>query len=243
VIFTDVAGFTTFAEGRHPEELAAIVNAYFDGLCAAVFDHGGLVNAFLGDGMLAFFGAPLRQPDHADRAIAAAFEIEIFAERFSAEQQARGIAFGHTRVGVHSGFAFVGNVGARERLQYTALGDMLNTASRLEGLNKAIGTRICASSDVVEKCRNYQFRPIGDFIVKGRRDPTQVFAPIDPQRYRPEWIGRYDTAFRQLEAQTPEAAEQFAGLYDEDPDDPCVAFHYHRLIEGETGTVIEMHDK
>ena len=243
VIFTDVAGFTTFSEGRDPEELAQVCNAYFDGLCAAVFKHGGLVNAFLGDGMLAFFGAPLRQPDHADRAIAAAFEIEIFAENFCAEQNARGIEFGHTRIGVHSGFAFVGNVGARERLQYTALGDMLNTASRLEGLNKAIGSRICASSDVAEKCRNYQFRPIGAFIVKGRHDPTLVFAPIDPQRHGPEWISRYELAFRQLEAQTPEAAEHFAALYSEDPEDPCVAFHHHRLMEGETGALIEMRDK
>ena len=134
-------------------------------------------------------------------------------------------------------------MGARERLQYTALGDMLNTASRLEGLNKAIGSRICASSDVAEKCRNYQFRPIGAFIVKGRHDPTLVFAPIDPQRHGPEWISRYELAFRQLEAQTPEAAEHFAALYSEDPEDPCVAFHHHRLMEGETGALIEMRDK
>ncbi len=243
VIFTDVAGFTTFSEGRDPEVLATIVNAYFDGLCAAVFKHGGLVNAFLGDGMLAFFGAPLQQPDHADRAIAAAFEIESFAEKFSAEQNARGVPFGHTRVGVHSGFAFVGNVGARERLQYTALGDMLNTASRLEGLNKAIGTRICASSETAKKCQQYQFRPVGAFIVKGRHDPTDVFAPIDPQRYPPEWIRRYELAFCELQAQPLEAAQHFAALYREDPEDPCVAFHYRRLMAGETGTVIEMHEK
>ena len=243
VIFTDVAGFTTFSEGRDPEVLATIVNAYFDGLCAAVFKHGGLVNAFLGDGMLAFFGAPLQQPDHADRAIAAAFEIEFFAEKFSAEQNARGVPFGHTRVGVHSGFAFVGNVGARERLQYTALGDMLNTASRLEGLNKAIGTRICASSETAKKCQQYQFRPVGAFIVKGRHDPTDVFAPIDPQRYPPEWIRRYELAFCELQAQPLDAAQHFAALYREDPEDPCVAFHYRRLMAGETGTVIEMHEK
>lgn len=243
VIFTDVAGFTTFSEGRDPEVLATIVNAYFDGLCAAVFKHGGLVNAFLGDGMLAFFGAPLQQPDHADRAIAAAFEIERFAENFSVEQNARGVPFGHTRVGVHSGFAFVGNVGARERLQYTALGDMLNTASRLEGLNKAIGTRICASSETVKKCQQYQFRPVGAFIVKGRHDPTEVFAPIDPQRYPAEWISRYELAFGELQAQPREAAAHFAALYGEDPDDPCVAFQHQRLMAGETGTVIEMHKK
>ena len=92
-------------------ELATIVNAYLDGLCAAVFKHGGLVNSFQGDGMLAFFGAPHHQPDHADRAIAAAFDIETFAEKFHVEQTARGVEFGHTRVGAHSGLAFVGNVG------------------------------------------------------------------------------------------------------------------------------------
>jgi len=70
-----------------------------------------------------------------------------------------------------------------------------------------------------------------------------VFAPIDPQRYRPEWISRYEFAFRQLEAQTPEAAEHFAALYSDDPGDPCVAFHHRRLMEGETGALIEMHDK
>jgi adenylate cyclase len=242
-IFTDVAGFTTFSEARDPEELAQIVNEYFDGLCAAVHRHGGLVNAFIGDGMLAFFGAPQQQPDHADRAIAAALDIETFGEKFHAEQNARGIEFGHTRVGVHTGFAFVGNVGAREKLQYTALGDMLNTASRLEGLNKAIGSRICVSSDIVAKCRRYQFRPISAFIVKGRRDPTEVFAPIDPERYGPEWIQRYRLAFSALEAHDPEAAAQFAALYRDDPQDPCVAFHYHRLAEGESGTLIEMQEK
>ena len=161
----------------------------------------------------------------------------------SAEQNARGIEFGHTRIGLHCGFVFVGNVGARNRLQYTALGDVLNTASRLEGLNKAIGSRICASSDIADKCRNYQFRPIGAFIVKGRTESTEVFAPIDPQRHRPEWISRYEFAFRQLEARTAEAAEHFAELYSEDPEDPCVAFHHRRLMEGETGALIEMHDK
>jgi len=242
-IFTDVANFTTFSESRDPEELAAIVNQYFDGLCAAVFKHGGLVNAFLGDGMLAFFGAPQQQLDHADRAVAAALDIETFGNRFCAEQNARGVAFGHTRVGVHSGHAFVGNVGARERLQYTALGDMLNTASRLEGLNKAIGSRVCASSEIVKNCRKFEFRRIGAFVVKGRRDATEVFAPVDPQRYDSDWIERYTLALARLEANATDAEEHFADLHGEDPADPCVAFHYRRLQEGETGTLIEMHEK
>jgi adenylate cyclase len=243
VIFTDVAGFTGFAEGRDPEEVATITNAYFDGVCAAVFKHGGLVNSFQGDGVLAFFGAPQAQADHADRAIGAALEIEKFADKFQAEQRARGVDFGHTRIGVHSGLAFVGNVGARDRLQYTAQGDVLNTASRLEGLNKATGTRIAVSGDTAARCRACPLRPLGSFIVKGRHEPTEVFTPVDPQRHDADWIARYNLAFGQLKAQSPEASEQFRTLHREDPEDACVAFHYNRLAGGETGALIEMHEK
>src|SRR5580700_5950319 len=129
VIFTDVASFTTFSEGVDPERLASILNEYLEGVCAAIFAHGGLVNAFLGDGVLAFFGAPQPQVDHADRAVAAAFDIDRFTQRFSEEQRAQGLNFLHTRIGIHTGFAFVGNIGSHSQrhLQYTALGDILNT--------------------------------------------------------------------------------------------------------------------
>jgi adenylate cyclase len=178
VLFTDVAGFTTFSEARDPVELADITNQYLEGVCAAIFAHEGLVNAFMGDGVLAFFGAPQEQPDHADRAVAAAaLAIDRFAEDFRAGQQRRGVAFGHTRIGVHTGFAFVSNIGTRQRLQYTALGDMLNTGSRLEGLNKVIGSRVCVSRDVAAKCRRHRFRRVGDFIVKGRTAATPVMCP------------------------------------------------------------------
>jgi adenylate cyclase len=96
----------------------------------------------------------------------------------SAKQEARGIHFGHTRIGVHTGIAMVGNVGTRSRLKYSALGDMLNTGSRLEGLNKTIGTRICVSGEIVGKAQRHRFRPIGSFVVKGRHAATDVFEPL-----------------------------------------------------------------
>src|SRR5215831_1116405 len=147
VLFTDVAGFTTTCETMEPEVLANICNHYFEGVCTAIFEHGGMVNEFIGDAVLAFFGVPHTQTDHADRAIAAALSIDQFAQRFSAEQKARGVDFGHTRIGVHTGTAMVGNIGTRARLKYGALGDMLNTGARLDGLNKTIGTRILVSGD------------------------------------------------------------------------------------------------
>ena len=243
VLFTDVASFTTFSEGVDPERLAGILNEYLEGVCAAIFASGGLVNAFLGDGVLAFFGAPQAQSDHADRAVAAAFEIDGFAQQFSADQRARGVNFLHTRIGIHTGFAFVGNVGSRERLQYTALGDVLNTASRLEGLNKAIGTRICVSGDIAKKLSRYRCRPIGAFVVKGRHGATEVYEPINLERYSAEWIERYVAAYRALEVNDPLAAKLLSRLHLDDGGDPCVAFHIDRLAAGETGVLTEMHEK
>ena len=243
VIFTDVASFTTFSEGIDPERLASTLNDYLAGVCAAIFANGGLVNAFLGDGVLAFFGAPVPQADHADRAVAAAFDINRFAQRFSDEQRARGVNFLHTRIGIHTGDAFVGMVGSHEKLQYTALGDVLNTASRLEGLNKAIGTRICVSGEVANALTRYQCRPIGAFIVKGRHGATEVFEPIDPDRYSTGWVERYQAAYHALEIDDPQAQLLMTRLHDDDGDDPCVTFHIERLAAGETGVLTEMHEK
>jgi adenylate cyclase len=243
VLFTDVAGFTTLSENVPPEFLSTLCNDYFDGVCGAIFEQGGMVNEFIGDAVLAFFNAPLEQPDHADRAVSAALAIEKFASRFSAEQKSRGVDFGHTRIGVHSGEAIVGNVGTRQRLKYSALGDMLNTGSRLEGLNKKIGSRICVSGETVARSKRHHFRPVGTFVVKGRRSGTEVFEPLATTDQESDRLDRYEAAFRALGAEKPEAAELFAALRRDYPEDPCVCFHCHRLADGESGTTIVMTEK
>jgi len=243
VLFTDVGAFTTLSESVEPEFLATLCNDYFDGVCAAIFAEGGMVNEFIGDAVLAFFGAPIDQPDHADRAVSAALAVDTFARRFSAEQEARGIHFGHTRIGVHTGIAIVGNVGTRSRLKYSALGDMLNTGSRLEGLNKTTGTRICVSGEIVSKAQRHRFRSIGSFVVKGRQAATDVFEPLAPEGLKGDRIDRYEAAFRMMMGGLPEAAEQFAALQRDYPEDPCVAFHCQRLAAGERGTLIVMAEK
>jgi adenylate cyclase len=243
VLFTDVASFTTLSEEIEPEFLSSLCSEYFEGVCAAIFEQGGLVNEFIGDAVLAFFGAPHPQPDHADRAVSAALGIDAFASRFSAEQRARGINFLHTRIGVHTGAAMVGNFGSRSRLKYSAQGDMMNTGSRLEGLNKTIGTRICVSGDIVRKSQRHHFRPIGAFVVKGRHGATEVFEPLGSGRYRGDLLARYEAAFRAVETGRPEAVEQFTALRNDYPEDPCVAFHCQRLAAGESGTLIVMTEK
>jgi len=239
----DVAAFTTLSDTIEPEVLPAIYNDYFEGVCTAVFNEGGMVTEFVGDAVLAFFGAPHVQADHADRAVSAALVIDEFAQGFCAEQRARGVEFGHTRIGVHTGTAMVGNIGTRARLKYGAQGDLLNTGSRLDGLNKTIGTRVCVSGEVVRKARRHSFRPIGAFVVKGRQGATEVFEPIDPRFSDADEIDRYRIAFRALEAGQPEGGELFEALHREKPDDPCVSFHCRRLAAGETGTLIVMTEK
>jgi adenylate cyclase len=243
VIFTDIANFTTLSETMDPEELAALLNQYFAGACGAVFGQGAYVYEFIGDAILAFFNAPHDQPDHADRAVDAALALDAFAFGFREAQLKQGRDFGITRVGVHTGVALVGNIGTPDRLKYTALGDMLNTGSRLEGLNKIIGTRVCVSGDTVHKSERHRFRRIGEFVVKGRHGAVSVFAPLSPESGTIDQLERYQAALDALDAGDPDAGELFAALHRDFPDDPCVAFHHRRLAGGEIGALIVMAEK
>lgn len=240
VMFTDIAGFTTLAETLPAEAVAALLRDYFDGVCAAVLNCGGLLSVFHGDGLQVLFGAPRRQEDHADRAVDAALGIDAFARRFSAEQRRRSVPFGETRIGVHTGTALVGNVGTRARLNYGAVGDMVNTASRLEGLNKWVGTRIAVSGETVRCCSRHRFRPVGEFVLRGRRDVLAVATPLTPaEAADPPHILRYEAAYAALRAGRPEAGALFRALR----DDPCAAFHYARLAAGEAGVRVVMKEK
>ena len=243
VLFTDVSSFTTLAETMDPVVLAELVHEYFEGVCAAIEAEGGLIGEFIGDAVLALFAAAQDQPDHADRAVTAALAVDAFACQFSALQRSRGVDFGVTRIGVHCGMAMVGNIGTRRRLKYGALGDVLNAGSRLEGLNKLVGTRICVSGAVVARCRHHLFRPIGAFVVKGRHEATDVFEPVDLRFYNPDRLARYQAAFDAVRTKQPEAIVQLAGLYEVNPNDPVVRFHKQRLEAGETGAAIVMTEK
>ncbi len=138
MMFTDLRGFTTFSETRSAESVIEILNYYFGEMSQAVLDHGGTLVSYLGDGMMAVFGAPIEQEDHADRALAAAREmIEERLPRVNAWIRAQGLGDGFRMgVGLNSGAIMSGNIGSERRLEYTTIGDTVNTASRLEGLTK-----------------------------------------------------------------------------------------------------------
>jgi class 3 adenylate cyclase len=182
------------------------------------------------------------QPDHADRAVATALAMDEAAQRFNAGVTARGIKWGHTRIGVHTGMALVGNIGTHGKLKYGALGDTLNTASRVEGLNKYIGSRVAVTGETAAQCRRQTFRPVGDIIVKGRKNAMPVLAPVCPAD-PPALLARYAEAYAALSEQKPEAAALFAALHRDFPADAPAAFHSARLRAGENGVLVVMHEK
>ncbi len=242
-IFTDVAGFTTISERIGAAELAELLNRYLDGVCRVVFKHGGTVDKFIGDAVFAIFNAPRDQEDHPQRAVACALDIDRFAQEFLLAEQARGGQFGLTRIGVHTGVANVGNFGSEQRFEYTALGDAVNTAARLEGLNKYFGTRVCVSGAMAERVPGQPLRPLGQIVLKGKTEAIPVFEPVTAEEMASERIRRYVAAYELMLAEDPEALAAFEALAVEFPDDGPTNLHLERLSEGEQGARVEMHDK
>src|SRR5437763_5756241 len=165
-----------------------------------VFAHDGTVTKIIGDALHVLFGAPADQPDHAARAIACALDLDQFAQIFRKAWEGDGIGVGVTRIGVHAGPAVVGNFGGGRFFDYTAYGDTINIAARLEAANKELGTRICASQAIMAEVAEIQGRPIGDLILRGRGAPLRAFEPLPPAQYHDPSTAAYLKAFAHLEA-------------------------------------------
>jgi adenylate cyclase len=241
LIFSDLQGFTSLAETMPPEAVVGLLNAYFEAVCRIIIDHGGIIVDFIGDAVFAMFGAPENQPDHAARALAAAVELDRFATQFATAQRAVGVALGQTRIGVHTGVATVGNVGSRDRLKYSATGDVVNTSSRLEGANKNFGTRILASAETLRQAGGMANRRVGDIVLKGRSEALPVCEVFTDGA--PDWLERYQTAYRHLTDGASDALPAFADLARECPEDGVVRFHYSRLQKGVTTPLVELTEK
>ncbi len=178
LLFSDIRGFTTLSETRTPEEVIALLNRYFSLQVDVVFGHGGSLDKFIGDCIMAMWGAPLDDPDHAKHAVACALEMADTLQAFKRELGAEHIDF-DVGIGLHSGPAVVGLMGSQtRRLEYTAIGDTVNLASRIEGLTKDAKRRILVSRDTVERCGDaFEFVSCGTFAVKGRSQPVELFEP------------------------------------------------------------------
>ena len=175
VLFSDLEGFTKMSHALEPEMVATLLNRYLDMLSQVVLDHGGVIDKFVGDAVVAFWGAPIAQPDDGERAARAGYALWQAGEEFRAGVDPALPPVGRTRVGMHFGEAVVGNFGGATRIQYTALGDSMNTAARLEAANKALETRVLASREFVERSSLDWWRPMGRVVLRGRRQPVDVY--------------------------------------------------------------------
>jgi adenylate cyclase len=243
LLFSDIAGFTTMAEGLDSEDVGRLLNDYLDGMTSAVKKHEGFVDKFIGDAVFAIFNAPADVAEHAAKCVRCMLDLDTFTEEFRARKNAEGIPLGLTRIGGHTGTAAVGNFGSRDKFSYTASGDAVNAASRLEGLNKTFGTRLCVSGQTRMLCKGIAFRPIGSVILKGKTEALDVFEPLHDGAYDAGYLARYAAAFDAAHDGHPDAVALFAELAKDRPDDPLAHFYLERLGQGETGTKIKMTEK
>lgn len=176
IFFSDLQGFTGISEGLEPEALTALLNDYLSAMTDILQEEGGTVDKYIGDAIVAFWNAPLDQPDHSERAARAAIRCqEKLAEMRPALREKYGKDL-FMRVGLNTGFAVVGNMGSRSRFDYTVLGDAVNLASRLEGINKQFGTYVLASEAMRRNLSpSFPAREISNVSVVGRKEPVRVF--------------------------------------------------------------------
>jgi adenylate cyclase len=180
ILFSDLEGFTQMSHQLEPEMVATLLNDYLDRLSQVVLDHGGVIDKYVGDAVVAFWGAPIARADDGEKAARCGYAMWQAGEAFRAEVAARDPGLpriGKTRVGMHYGEAVVGNFGGERRIQYTALGDAMNTAARLESANKPLKSCVMASRELAERSGLDWWRPMGKVVLRGRARPVELCEP------------------------------------------------------------------
>jgi len=176
ILFADISGFTTVSETKAPEEVAAYLSNFFSAAVDAIFAYGGTLDKFIGDAVMAFFGAPIHQDDHADRAIMAGLMLMDRVEEWNAQREREGLPPVRVRIGINSGPAVVGNVGTEKRVDYTVLGSSVNIASRLESGVAKPGQLVISQNTLDHVLGSFDTEPLGEFALKGLQQKMPVFS-------------------------------------------------------------------
>jgi adenylate cyclase len=237
-LFSDLEGFTKLSHAIQPEMVATLLNRYLDTLSAVVLAHGGVIDKFVGDAVVAFWGAPIARPDDGANAARAAYAMWQAGEVFRRNVPPGVPPIGKTRVGLHFGEAIVGNFGGEGRIQYTALGDSMNTAARLESANKALGSSVLASREAMERSALDWWRPMGTVVLRGRATPVEIFEPA------PEFPREERTRLEKLLAmplrQREERLSGLEALVRDHPGDEALAYLLVRETTCRNGEAYEL---
>ncbi|MGE5545111.1 MAG: CHASE2 domain-containing protein [Bacillota bacterium] len=191
ILFSDIRGFTSFSEAQPPEKVVGRLNEYLSAMTAAIFKYGGMIDKYMGDGIMAVFGAPVYQPDHAWQAIAASQEMRRQLVTLNRGWESRGEPLFDIGIGLSTGPVVVGNVGSSERTDYTVIGEDVNLASRLESLNKQYGTQLILSDRTLRSLREnageipWEFEELGSVPVRGFTVPIPVYTVREFQGEHP----------------------------------------------------------
>ena len=232
-LFTDMENFTLLSETTEPTVLVKLMGQYFEGICEILIKRGGTIDKFIGDAVVAIFGAPAQVSDHPSKAVECALEIHRWTEQFRERAKLEtGVMLGATRIGIHTGTAIVGNFGSPQRHNYTAMGDAVNTAARLESANKHLGTAICVSEQTARNCRKIYFLPLGTLLLKGKTGKIDAFTPVDKDRSAEDWFRHYMDAYRALRDGKDDAADAFAKVGSDNPAARIAAMHAQRIRSG-----------
>lgn len=236
VLFSDIRGFTSYSEKMDPQDLVSVLNNYLSKMSEAIFRHKGTIDKFIGDAIMAIFGAPIEQPDHASRACEVALDMISMLQEVNKDQADRGQPPLRIGIGLNTGEMTVGNIGSQKRFDYTVIGDAVNLGSRLEGLTKTFAVDIIISEMTYEFCERtrFVFRELGEVIVKGKDQPVRMYQLIcrkdEPPAFDPGLLV-WENAFKALRGKQLSLArplfEEYLSLHPED----VVALHYIQLCD------------
>ncbi|MHC1724876.1 MAG: CHASE2 domain-containing protein [Syntrophobacteraceae bacterium] len=236
ILFSDIRGFTTLSEKIPPEELVPQLNSYLTRMTEVVFNHQGTLDKYIGDAIMAIFGAPLPQDDHPVRACRTALDMKEQLNSLHQEWRSRNMPELQIGIGIHTGVVMVGNMGSERRFDYTVIGDNVNLASRLEGLTKMYGVSIVISGSTWEVAKSeFLARELDIVQVKGKQEPVAVYELLCRRDREAEYSGPVDIYSRALslfrEKRWQEALDLFIQVESLWPEDRPARFYQYRCRE------------
>lgn len=234
VMFCDVRNFTQIAEPLDPKSLVSLLNGIFDPLTEIAYRHFGTIDKYMGDAVMAFWGAPARDPHHARNAVLAALEMQQALARLRREFRARNWPEIHMGIGINSGMMNVGNMGSRYRVSYTVVGDSVNLAARLESATRVLHAGIAVSVETRNQAPDVLFRELGSIHLKGKKEAVRIFEPLclsdqaTSQQRRD--ISLHESALSAFYARDwRKATRLFGKLWEQNPEDPLYGLYVDRI--------------